>query len=109
MLKVHFRGVSLLHRCFDNFAWQVLTFVGAIGALAVMTFIAVSIGQVFHAVPDAAGGLPLDDYASILAPFGWLDLRTGSLKRPSEGFWVHVGLQHCKGVEWQGSSRSRPL
>ena len=33
----------------------------------VMTFIAVSIGQIFHAVPDAAGGLPLDDYASILA------------------------------------------
>ena len=32
-----------------------------------MTVIAVSIGQVFHAVPDAAGGLPLDDYASILA------------------------------------------
>ena len=27
----------------------------------------VSIGQIFHAVPDAAGGLPLDDYASILA------------------------------------------
>ena len=46
---------------------QVLTFIGAIAALAVMTFIAVSIGQIFHAVPDAAGGLPIDDYASILA------------------------------------------
>ena len=37
-----------------------------------MTFIAVCIGQIFHAVPDAAGGLPLDDYASILAWTGWM-------------------------------------
>ena len=50
--------------------WQVLTFVGAIAALAVMTAIAVAIGQIFHAVPDAAGGVPIDDYASILALLG---------------------------------------
>ncbi|CAE7237778.1 unnamed protein product, partial [Symbiodinium microadriaticum] len=53
---------------------SVLTFIGAISALAVMTVIAVSIGQVFHAVPDAAGGLPLDDYASILA-FGYFGVK----------------------------------
>eukprot|EP00439_Symbiodinium_sp_Y106_P066026 s2467_g10.t1 len=51
----------------EGLSQKVLTFIGAISALAVMTVIAVSIGQVFHAVPDAAGGLPLDDYASILA------------------------------------------
>lgn len=46
---------------------KALTFVGAIAALAVMTAIAVAIGQIFHAVPDLAGGVPIDDYASILA------------------------------------------
>ncbi|CAE7513450.1 unnamed protein product [Symbiodinium natans] len=58
----------------DGLSQKVLTFIGAICALAVMTFIAVSIGQIFHAVPDAAGGLPLDDYASILA-FGYFGVK----------------------------------
>lgn len=53
---------------------KVLTFIGAIAALAVMTFIAVALGQVFHSVPDVAGGLPLDDYASILA-FGYFGVK----------------------------------
>lgn len=53
---------------------KVLTFVGAIAALAVMTLIAVGIGQIFHAVPDVAGGLPLDDYASVLA-FGYFGVK----------------------------------
>lgn len=46
---------------------KVLTFIGAIAALAVMTFLAVALGQIFHSVPDLAGGLPLDDYASVAA------------------------------------------
>jgi len=53
---------------------KALTFVGAISALAVMTLIAVSLGQLFHYVPDLAGGLPLDDYASILA-FGYFGVK----------------------------------
>uniref|UniRef100_A0A7S0A4W0 GDT1 family protein n=1 Tax=Pyrodinium bahamense TaxID=73915 RepID=A0A7S0A4W0_9DINO len=53
---------------------RVLTFFGAILALAVMTLLAVSLGQVFHAVPDVAGGLPIDDYASILV-FGFFGVK----------------------------------
>lgn len=53
---------------------KVLTFVGAIGALVVMTFLAVAIGQVFHAVPDVAGGIPLDDYIAIAA-FGYFGIK----------------------------------
>merc|ERR1719362_1600601 len=53
---------------------KLLTFIGAIGALVVMTFLAVALGQIFHAVPDVAGGLPLDDYVSILA-FGFFGVK----------------------------------
>eukprot|EP00403_Amphidinium_massartii_P010475 CAMPEP_0178423134 /NCGR_PEP_ID=MMETSP0689_2-20121128/27533_1 /TAXON_ID=160604 /ORGANISM="Amphidinium massartii, Strain CS-259" /LENGTH=339 /DNA_ID=CAMNT_0020044721 /DNA_START=73 /DNA_END=1092 /DNA_ORIENTATION=- len=53
---------------------RLLTFIGAIAALAVMTFLAVGLGQIFHAVPDVAGGLPIDDYASILA-FGFFGIK----------------------------------
>jgi len=53
---------------------KILTFVGAILALVVMTLLAVGIGQIFHSVPDVAGGLPLDDYASILA-FGYFGVK----------------------------------
>lgn len=53
---------------------KVLTFIGAIAALAVMTFLAVGLGQLFHSVPDLAGGLPIDDYASILA-FGFFGVK----------------------------------
>lgn len=53
---------------------KVLTFIGAIAALAVMTFLAVALGQVFHAVPELAGGLPIDDIASVLA-FGFFGVK----------------------------------
>jgi len=53
---------------------KVLTFIGAIAALAVMTFLAVGLGQLFHTVPDIAGGLPIDDYASVLA-FGFFGVK----------------------------------
>jgi len=53
---------------------KLLTFIGAIGALVVMTFLAVALGQIFHAVPDVAGGVPIDDYVSIFA-FGFFGVK----------------------------------
>eukprot|EP00560_Eucampia_antarctica_P002588 CAMPEP_0197841218 /NCGR_PEP_ID=MMETSP1437-20131217/46050_1 /TAXON_ID=49252 ORGANISM="Eucampia antarctica, Strain CCMP1452" /NCGR_SAMPLE_ID=MMETSP1437 /ASSEMBLY_ACC=CAM_ASM_001096 /LENGTH=287 /DNA_ID=CAMNT_0043450939 /DNA_START=675 /DNA_END=1538 /DNA_ORIENTATION=- len=45
-----------------------VSFVGSIGALAVMTVISVLLGQIFHAVPSGiTQGLPLDDIAAVLA------------------------------------------
>ena len=45
-----------------------ISFVGSLGALAVMTIISVVIGQVFHAVPSGiANGVPLDDVAAVFA------------------------------------------
>lgn len=47
---------------------RLISFVGSLGALAVMTVISVIIGQVFHAVPsEIANGIPLDDVAAVLA------------------------------------------
>jgi hypothetical protein len=47
---------------------RLISFVGSLGALAVMTVISVIIGQVFHAVPsEIANGVPLDDVAAVLA------------------------------------------
>ena len=45
-----------------------ISFLGSMGALAVMTIISVIIGQVFHVVPSGiANGIPLDDVAAVLA------------------------------------------
>lgn len=51
---------------------RLISFVGSMGALFVMTLISVLIGQVFHAVPtgflgEGASGIPLDDVAAVLA------------------------------------------
>ena len=47
---------------------RLTSFIGSLLALTVMTFISVSIGQLFHAVPPGlTNGLPLDDYAAIAA------------------------------------------
>lgn len=47
---------------------RVVSYVGSMGALAVMTVISVLIGQLFHAVPAGiAQGIPLDDVAAVLA------------------------------------------
>lgn len=51
-------------------------FIGSIGALAAMTVVSVVIGQVFHVVPSGfADGVPLDDYAAVVA-FAFFGLKT---------------------------------
>jgi hypothetical protein len=55
---------------------RLISFVGSVGALVVMTVISVVIGQVFHAVPSGlADGIPLDDVAAVLA-FAFFGFRT---------------------------------
>lgn len=55
---------------------RLISFVGSMGALAVMTVISVVIGQVFHAVPAGlADGIPLDDVAAVLA-FAFFGIKT---------------------------------
>jgi len=55
---------------------RLISFIGSIGALAVMTLISVLIGQIFHAVPSGiADGIPLDDIAAVLA-FAFFGLKT---------------------------------
>jgi putative Ca2+/H+ antiporter (TMEM165/GDT1 family) len=47
---------------------RLISFVGSMGALAVMTIISVLIGQIFHVIPSGiAEGIPLDDVAAVLA------------------------------------------
>jgi hypothetical protein len=52
---------------------KIISFLGSMGALFVMTLISVLIGQAFHAVPsgflggEGAAGIPLDDVAAVLA------------------------------------------
>jgi len=55
---------------------RLISFIGSVGALAVMTVISVVIGQVFHAVPAGlANGIPLDDVAAVLA-FAFFGIKT---------------------------------
>lgn len=55
---------------------KIVSFLGSMGALAVMTIISVVIGQAFHAVPSGfADGIPLDDVAAVLA-FAFFGLKT---------------------------------
>lgn len=47
---------------------RVVSYLGSMGALIVMTILSVLIGQIFHAVPSGiAQGIPLDDVAAVLA------------------------------------------
>lgn len=47
---------------------RAISFIGSLGALAVMSVISVVIGQVFHAVPaEIANGVPLDDVVAVIA------------------------------------------
>ncbi len=53
-----------------------ISFVGSVGALAVMTVLSVLIGQVFHVMPSFGGGqIPLDDIAAIAA-FAFFGIKT---------------------------------
>ncbi|KAL7558918.1 hypothetical protein ACA910_015496 [Epithemia clementina (nom. ined.)] len=57
---------------------KVISFLGSMAALGVMTIISVLIGQVFHAVPTGFlgdGGIPLDDVAACLA-FAFFGFKT---------------------------------
>ena len=55
---------------------RLLSFIGSVAALAIMTVISVVIGQVFHAVPSGiADGIPLDDVAAVLA-FAFFGFKT---------------------------------
>mmetsp|Transcript_15419 Transcript_15419/g.35540 ORF Transcript_15419/g.35540 Transcript_15419/m.35540 type:complete len:300 (+) Transcript_15419:91-990(+) len=59
---------------------KLISFLGSMGALFVMTVISVLIGQTFHAVPagfgeSVLGGLPLDDCAAVLA-FAFFGIKT---------------------------------
>eukprot|EP00557_Chaetoceros_sp_GSL56_P014924 CAMPEP_0176486742 /NCGR_PEP_ID=MMETSP0200_2-20121128/5735_1 /TAXON_ID=947934 /ORGANISM="Chaetoceros sp., Strain GSL56" /LENGTH=317 /DNA_ID=CAMNT_0017883473 /DNA_START=184 /DNA_END=1137 /DNA_ORIENTATION=- len=63
-------------------AGRLVSLIGSVGALAVMTIISVLIGQIFHAVPPGISqGIPLDDVAAVLA-FAFFGLKT--LKEASE-------------------------
>lgn len=59
---------------------KLISFLGSMGALFVMTLISVLIGQSFHAVPAGfgegfLGGLPLDDVAAVVA-FAFFGFKT---------------------------------
>jgi Uncharacterized protein family UPF0016 len=57
---------------------KLISFVGSMGALFVMTLISVVIGQAFHAVPSGLlgdGKIPLDDVAAVLA-FAFFGFKT---------------------------------
>lgn len=55
---------------------RLVSFVGSVSALVVMTGISVGIGQAFHAVPAGlTNGLPLDDYLACAA-FAYFGYRT---------------------------------
>jgi putative Ca2+/H+ antiporter (TMEM165/GDT1 family) len=59
---------------------KLISFLGSMGALFVMTLISVLIGQVFHAVPTGLLGegtsrIPLDDVAAVLA-FAFFGFKT---------------------------------
>lgn len=63
-------------------AGRLVSLIGSVSALAVMTIISVVIGQLFHAVPPGlTQGLPLDDVAAVLA-FAFFGFKT--LKEASE-------------------------
>lgn len=55
---------------------RIVSFIGSMAALAVMTVLSVLIGQIFHAVPSGFGeGLPLDDIAAAVA-FAFFGVKT---------------------------------
>lgn len=66
---------------------RLISFIGSLGALAVMTVISVVIGQVFHAVPsEIANGVPLDDVAATIAfTYFGIKILSEAFETPDEG------------------------
>lgn len=55
---------------------RLISFTGAMGALAVMTIISTALGQIFHAIPSSlTQGVPYDDIVAVLA-FTYFGLKT---------------------------------
>mmetsp|Transcript_28289 Transcript_28289/g.47562 ORF Transcript_28289/g.47562 Transcript_28289/m.47562 type:complete len:320 (+) Transcript_28289:96-1055(+) len=55
---------------------RLISFVGSIGALAVMTVISTILGQIFHAVPPSiTQGIPFDDVVAVIA-FSYFGVKT---------------------------------
>ena len=56
---------------------RLISFIGSMGALAVMTVISVLIGQIFHAIPNIPllSGVKVDDIAAVIA-FAFFGLKT---------------------------------
>lgn len=55
---------------------RAISFVGSLGALAVMTILSTAIGQIFHAVPSSiTAGIPFDDYIAVAA-FSYFGIKT---------------------------------
>lgn len=66
---------------------RLISFVGSLSALAVMSVISVVIGQVFHAVPsELANGVPLDDVAAVIAfTYFGVKILTEAFETPEDG------------------------
>lgn len=79
---------------------RLISFTGSVGALGVMSVIAVLIGQVFHTVPaSVTNGLPLDDIAAA-ALFAYFGLKTikDSYDLPSDGGDANDELEDAQQV-----------
>lgn len=66
---------------------RLISFIGSLGALAVMTVISVVIGQVFHAVPsEISNGVPFDDVAAIIAfTYFGIKILSEAIETPDDG------------------------
>ena len=55
---------------------KLISFLGSIGALGIMTIISTVLGQIFHAVPSSlTQGVPFDDYIAVAA-FSYFGIKT---------------------------------
>merc|ERR1711998_273375 len=78
---------------------RLLSFIGSMGALSVMTLLCVLIGQIFHAIPSGlTGGLPFDDVAAALAfaYFGISTLTSALEAKDGEGGKIEEELKDAE-------------
>jgi putative Ca2+/H+ antiporter (TMEM165/GDT1 family) len=87
---------------------RLISFLGSMAALAVMTLISVGIGQIFHVVPAGiADGIPLDDVAAVLA-FTFFGVKTLKEALAMEGDSSAMDEELADAEETvQGSSTSK--